>query len=207
MRDDFNKDTKLALAHRANLVCSNPDCGATTGGPQEDPTKALNIGVAAHITAAAPGGERYDDSLTAEERGSSDNGIWLCQNCAKLVDNDPVAYPAELLRAWKVIREHNAVRDIGKTAQRVHETEGQRKAKEILKWKDKPVMHTKMVTGHDAVVWGSNRPWSPTQVTVADVNEFYVLIRGAGWERSIAMGKLNIGWSPTQKCIEIQEYD
>lgn len=77
MRDDFPEDVKRTLAGRAAQICSNPDCQTITSGPQDDPTKALNIGVAAHITAASPGGARYDDSLTSEQRRSALNGIWL----------------------------------------------------------------------------------------------------------------------------------
>src|SRR4051812_16178668 len=40
--------------------CSNPACRKPTSGPLEDPAKAINIGVAAHITAAAPDGPRYN---------------------------------------------------------------------------------------------------------------------------------------------------
>jgi hypothetical protein len=75
MRDDFPEEVKRVIANRANLVCSNPDCGSTTAGPQDDPSKALNIGVAAHITAASPGGPRYDDTLTPEQRKSAENGV------------------------------------------------------------------------------------------------------------------------------------
>ena len=89
LRDDFPEEVKRIVAARVGNQCSNPDCRALTSGPQIDPTKALNVGVAAHITAAAPGGPRYDPSLTPEERRHPDNAIWLCQNCAKLVDNDP----------------------------------------------------------------------------------------------------------------------
>lgn len=67
-----------------------------------------NIGVAAHITAAASGGPRFDASLAAEERRSAVNGIWLCQNHAKEVDDDVVRFPAELLRAWKRHAEEDA---------------------------------------------------------------------------------------------------
>ena len=35
------------------------------------PNKIINIGVAAHICAAAPGGPRYDSAMTEEERKSS----------------------------------------------------------------------------------------------------------------------------------------
>src|SRR3569833_1458542 len=119
MRDEFNQDTKLVLAHRASLVCSNPYCEAPTGGPQDDAGKALNVGVAAHITAASKDGPRYDPALSPDQRSSSENGIWLCQTCAKLVDNDHSMYTSDLLRAWKTNREICARNAIGKTASRV----------------------------------------------------------------------------------------
>jgi ribosomal protein L37AE/L43A len=50
-----------------------------------------NIGVAAHISGAAPGGPRYDASMSSEARKSINNGIWLCANCARLVDGDAVS--------------------------------------------------------------------------------------------------------------------
>lgn len=53
------------------------------------------------MTAASAGGPRYDPSLTRQQRRSPENGVWLCQNCAKLVDSDPLRYPAELLHTWK----------------------------------------------------------------------------------------------------------
>ena len=56
MRDDFTDEVKRILAARTGNACSNPDCRAVTSGPQNDPTKAVNVGVAAHITAAAEGG-------------------------------------------------------------------------------------------------------------------------------------------------------
>ncbi len=72
-----------------------------TIGPSTDPNKSINVGVAAHITAASPGGPRYDPALSSEERRSAENGIWLCQNHAKMIDNDPARYPTEVLREWK----------------------------------------------------------------------------------------------------------
>jgi hypothetical protein len=116
MRDDFTEDVKRAIASRVANRCSNPVCGAVTSGPQIDPAKAVNVGVAAHITAASPGGPRYDPSLTPEQRSHAGNGIWLCQTCAKLVDNDPLRYPADLLREWKAKTEETALSQVGKTA-------------------------------------------------------------------------------------------
>jgi hypothetical protein len=114
MRDDFTEDVKRTLAKRVAMRCSQPDCRAITSGPQLDEAKAMSVGVAAHITAASPGGPRYDASLTSEERKSARNGIWLCQNCAKKVDDDEQRYSAELLRAWKLIAEDAAFSGIGK---------------------------------------------------------------------------------------------
>jgi hypothetical protein len=91
-RDRFTRATIEALADRAGNRCSNPKCREPTSGPCTDPTKAINIGMAAHITAASEGGPRYDPSLTSKRRGHPDNGTWLCQNCAKLIDNDPERY-------------------------------------------------------------------------------------------------------------------
>ena len=90
------------------MRCSNPNCRQVTSGPQQDPSKALNIGVAAHITAASPKGPRFDKTLSAEARRSPDNGIWFCQNCGKLVDNDATRYSADLLRQWKRLSEEAA---------------------------------------------------------------------------------------------------
>jgi hypothetical protein len=116
MGDDFSEPVKRALASRVGNLCSNPECRALTSGPQEDPAKALNIGVAAHLTAASAGGPRYDPELLPEERSGPSNGIWLCQNHAKMVDNDPARFTVELLREWKATAEAEAKSRIGKTA-------------------------------------------------------------------------------------------
>jgi len=67
--------------------------------------------VAAHITAASPGGKRFDDSLSSKERSSYNNGIWLCQLCAKMIDSDSFSYPVVLLHEWKVYAEKKNARD------------------------------------------------------------------------------------------------
>jgi len=43
--------------------------------------------------------------MTKEQRRSPENGIWLCQSCAKLVDNDEIRYPVEFLKRWKNLAE------------------------------------------------------------------------------------------------------
>jgi hypothetical protein len=100
-RDDFNTDTKDELAKRVGVRCSNPECRKTTSGPRHDPTKSINIGVAAHICAASNGGPRYQREMPTAQRASIYNGIWLCQNCAKMVDNDVSRYSVCVMRKWK----------------------------------------------------------------------------------------------------------
>lgn len=112
MRDDFSQHTLDVLAKRVGIRCSNPDCRKPTTGPRSESTKIINIGVGAHITAAAPGGPRFDPNLTSEERKSPDNGIWLCQNCAKLVDNDTDRYNVNSLQDWKQLSENAALSEI-----------------------------------------------------------------------------------------------
>lgn len=126
MRDDFTEDIKRAIANRVANRCSNPECRAVTSGPQLDPAKTLNVGVAAHITAASAGGPRYDPSLSSEHRSQASNGIWLCQTCAKLVDNDPLRYTAHLLCEWKSKAEEATLSEIGKTASRIPDTQTER---------------------------------------------------------------------------------
>ena len=115
MREEFAEPVKRAVAGRVGSRCSNPDCRALTSGPQTDPDTAVNVGVAAHITAASPGGPRYDRDLTPDQRSGVENAIWLCQTCGKLVDNDPLRYTADVLREWKRHAEERAQAKVGKT--------------------------------------------------------------------------------------------
>ena len=111
-RDEFKAKIKRKLAERVGFRCSNPKCKRSTVGPAEEEDRSINIGVAAHITAASPDGPRYDNSLTSAERISGSNGIWLCQNCAKLIDSDTSLYSAKKLRQWKKKALECAVIDI-----------------------------------------------------------------------------------------------
>jgi len=109
LRDDFDQKTKDILFRRAGAKCSNPICGQETSGPHTDEKKAINVGVAAHITAASVGGPRYDPTLSQEERMSPGNGIWLCQICAKLIDSDEKRYTVDLIRGWRRDAENKAL--------------------------------------------------------------------------------------------------
>lgn len=113
-RDEFSEAVKRSLAQRVGYLCSDPTCRAPTSGPHSEASKAVNLGVAAHITAAASNGPRYDARLTEDQRAAAENGIWLCQNHGKLVDNDEMRFPVALLREWKVQAEDEAASRLGK---------------------------------------------------------------------------------------------
>jgi len=100
-RDDFSPKIVDILAKRVSYRCSNPKCRKNTVGSNHLQDKATIVGIAAHITAASPGGPRYNKYLTTEERKNINNGIWLCGSCSILIDKDPFSYPSHLLEEWK----------------------------------------------------------------------------------------------------------
>lgn len=63
------------------------------------------VGVGAHITAASKKGPRYDGDLSPRERSDADNGIWMCQTHAKLVDDNASKHTVAELRRWKAQHE------------------------------------------------------------------------------------------------------
>src|SRR5712691_11914232 len=102
MGDEFLARVRKTIAHRAGHRCANPNCRRLTSKPDpEDLGRYIDLGTAAHITAASPGGPRYDGALTAEQRSAPDNGLWLCRNCGKEIDSAPDTFPVMLLREWK----------------------------------------------------------------------------------------------------------
>ncbi|MDT8379061.1 MAG: hypothetical protein RQ739_09250 [Desulfotignum sp.] len=113
-RDDFAKKIIEILRSRVNNRCSNPNCRVPTTGPTTDKEKINNIGIAAHITAASPGGPRYEKSMSKKERKSINNAIWLCSNCSNIIDRDPDKYRVDILREWKKVAEKKASEEIGK---------------------------------------------------------------------------------------------
>jgi hypothetical protein len=100
-RDEFTQATKRRLAQRAGYLCSHPECRRPTIGPAASNDGTVNLGEAAHITAAAPGGPRYDPFLSPEDRRGQANGIWMCSLHAKEVDSDEEHFTVEKLRDWK----------------------------------------------------------------------------------------------------------
>lgn len=108
-RDDFTAGTRNRLAARVGWRCSQPSCRRATVGPQQgEPRGVVIAGEAAHITAAASGGPRYDASLAREERRHISNGIWLCSACADIIDKDFRNYSVATLRQWRELAEREA---------------------------------------------------------------------------------------------------
>ena len=120
-RDNFIQKDKELLAKRVSYRCSNPNCRTITIGANSNPKKSTNIGIAAHICAAASGGPRYDGTMSSEERKSIDNGIWLCQECSVLVDKDPGLYPVNLLMEWKKESEDKSIKEINKLTDDIYD--------------------------------------------------------------------------------------
>ena len=108
-RDDFTPNDKRVMAERVSWRCSFPGCGRNTVGPNsDDPTKKINNGIAAHISAAAPGGPRYNPQMTSEERKHISNGVWMCRDHGNLIDADFTEYSTNTLRDWKLQAEKRA---------------------------------------------------------------------------------------------------
>ena len=115
-RDGFAAATALTIGKRAGFECTFPGCGKRTVGPGQGSRGVASIGVAAHICAAAPGGPRYESSQTPEDRAGIENGIWMCQDHARLIDVDVGRFPADLLRRWKADHEARMLAVLGRTA-------------------------------------------------------------------------------------------
>lgn len=101
---------------RAALICSNPDCRRQTVAPSgSDDETFTYLGKAAHISAAAAGGPRYDSEMSPQERSSISNAIFLCSSCADLIDrNEGKDFPVTVLRQWKVDHEQWVTSNLNK---------------------------------------------------------------------------------------------
>src|SRR3546814_5860845 len=101
-RDNFSPATLRKIAGRAGYFCSYPGCDRLTVGPSDDRATSVTLtGEGSHITAAAPGGPRYDASLTSQVRASDKNGIWKCRTHGRWIDDTPTQVSVGLLHNWK----------------------------------------------------------------------------------------------------------
>jgi hypothetical protein len=112
VRDDFTRQTIADIAKSVGYRCTNPDCARPTVAANAAQDGIITIGVAAHICAASAGGPRYNVAQTPEARRGRENGIWLCQNCGRLIDADPQKFTVEVLIGWKRDAQSRAFREL-----------------------------------------------------------------------------------------------
>jgi hypothetical protein len=75
--------------------------------------------------------------MSVEDRSGITNAIWLCQTCAKLVDNDEGRFTTEQLIEWKGRAEADAFARIGKTVQHAALGANEREIKRNLRIRDR----------------------------------------------------------------------
>jgi len=93
------REKHIIIAQSGN-ICAFPECDQTLVIEQNGSRSAI-VGAAAHIKGENPGAARYDENVTDEERNSSDNLIFLCQNHHKIIDDQPTIYTVEVLMKMK----------------------------------------------------------------------------------------------------------
>jgi hypothetical protein len=99
MADKFPDKVRKILCDQAGNMCCK--CKRPTSKANAEGDGAVRTGIAAHITAASPGGARYNSKMAPSERSSAENGIWLCTTCAKEIDDDDDYFTPEELHAMK----------------------------------------------------------------------------------------------------------
>lgn len=80
--------------------CANPKCNTVLIN-----ANGTMVASVCHIKAENPGGARFDESLSAEQRRAPENLILLCNVCHSLVDREPARYSVAILTKWKAERE------------------------------------------------------------------------------------------------------
>jgi hypothetical protein len=68
-RDEFKASVKRQIRDASSGLCCFPSCHALTAAQSRNGKNTV-VGQACHITAASPGGPRFDEALTSEERAS-----------------------------------------------------------------------------------------------------------------------------------------
>lgn len=98
---EFTEKTARQLGERVAYMCSKPDCRLLTIRARSGSESVLKKGKACHIHSASMNGPRFDPDMSDAECKSAANGIWLCDICAREVDDDASEYSQQVLREWK----------------------------------------------------------------------------------------------------------
>jgi hypothetical protein len=199
MDDDSTENARSTLAARNGNLCSNPDCRALLHVSQLALPNAAEVGVVVQIAGVDP-------------RCDPGDGIWLCQNCASLVGNNPTQYPEVLLRAWKTVAEHHARFPTAKTASGTRtpspvppESESQLKTRAILPWKGKVVTLSQSLAGDTATGFGPTLAYSLAQVLDCTESHATVSRTGAdGGASSIPLEDIELRIDATANQLELR---
>lgn len=104
---EFSQAVRQRLAERVAFMCSNPLCRRLTVKRAAEGDGVVHQGKASHILPASPSGPRAGKAGQADELCRSlENGIWLCDICAREVDDNRANYPVVTLHQWKDEAEH-----------------------------------------------------------------------------------------------------
>lgn len=112
-RINFTEITKEVIRRRAGYRCCK--CDKTLVGPGATTSDFVELGQCAHIYVAKPTGPRDQSHLTEEQLRSPENGLYLCNDCHKLVDGKlrEKKYRAEQLLQIKSIHEYKIAVEMG----------------------------------------------------------------------------------------------
>lgn len=98
---EFTPTTKRLLAQRVAYTCSNPMCRRLTIKAHPTEEKVTLRGEAGHINSVGIDGPRYISTILDKDIKSFKNGIWLCEFCHGLVDDEHSTHTDTLLNKWK----------------------------------------------------------------------------------------------------------
>jgi hypothetical protein len=206
MRDNFSQAVKRKLAERVAWRCSFPDCPLITIGPgHERSDSTVNLGEAAHIHAASNNGPRFNPHMTAKERKSIDNGIWLCKQHARLIDTDFIKYSADTIKQWKLISEENtykALKNLSNTDITFPTTLVAIGSKLIFEgiWKGVKSNESELIFDVKGFVVGDIETLLGMSIGDMDETSNYVVIETQGDGRKL---RQKVGWKLVDNCYEI----
>lgn len=99
-RKTIRRSVEKVLFSQSGNQCSFPGCLTELTIKKSDGTSTSTAQIA-HICAVSPGGPRFDANLSGADVNFETNLILLCPQHHTLIDADPIAYPAVLLRRYK----------------------------------------------------------------------------------------------------------
>lgn len=113
LRDRVPQAQEKVVISRSGNKCAYPDCGLQlTIDPKNPGDRPKATGKVAHIAAASPGGPRYDETMTAAERGSASNLIYLCGPHHDVIDTQVEYHTREFLLDAKRTHEDAVARAV-----------------------------------------------------------------------------------------------